>query len=57
MEKSWMYDGYWLYPHARMSKHSPLLAPYTNTDIDPYFNTLIDEEDPQFFEKLKRINE
>lgn len=54
--KSSLYDGYWLYPHARMSKNSPLLFPFKDETINPYNNTLVDQEDPQFFEKLKNIN-
>lgn len=55
-DKAWKYEGYWLYPHARMSKYSPLLYPYHYEGINPYNNTLVDHEDPQFFQKLKKIN-
>lgn len=58
--KSSTIDGIWIYPQARMSKHSPFHEGVTDPELaklSNYYTSLIDsnakEADPDFFNKLK----
>lgn len=57
LNKSWVFEGYWLYAHARFSPTAWVRKrPYLDDRIDPYHLNLIDNDDPEFFNKLSRVN-
>ena len=62
--KNPIFDGYWVYPQVRFSKHS-WIKEYTQYDKDKYgrlLTGLIDDpnvpySDPDFFKKLKDVHD
>ncbi len=60
--KKSLYDGYWLYPQARLSKYTRFDRDHIDEKYVPYYATLIDDPDdptacPEFFKYLKEVNE
>lgn len=55
--KKWGFKGYWLYSQARFSRFTPMRKgkiPFPNNN--PYYQNLVDVDDPAFFNKLKMTN-
>ena len=52
--KSILFDGYWIYPQTRLSRTSPFKDDGT---MGYYNDSLADGVDPDFFIKLKKLNE